>query len=108
MNSMHDVNITNVYEFYTCNYRGLINMLMILIMAFGMQSALQVSMNKSLVMSDARLTYLNVTISYRPAYSEYRVAPKGGNPAWRENCAYYTNDLQDAIGTMACIAKENN
>lgn len=48
----------------------------------------------------AYLRPLGIVIT-KTAYGEYRVNFKGG----REETAYYTNDLKDAVGTGAAMTK---
>jgi hypothetical protein len=45
---------------------------------------------------------LGFTLTRREA--EYRLAPIHGTPASREAAAYYTNDIEDAIGTAQFAA----
>jgi hypothetical protein len=45
---------------------------------------------------------LGFTLTRRDA--EYRLAPVDGTPASREAAAYYTNDIEDAIGTAQFAA----
>ena len=62
---------------------------------------------------EARLTLKPLGIVIKKQYGEYRVAfrlpqrTKGMPPAFNpEDSAYYTNDLDDAVGTGLLMAKE--
>jgi hypothetical protein len=65
-----------------------------------------------MTMVEARLILKPLNIVIRKRHGEYRVAfrtpyrTEGSPPFDQEASAYYTNDLDDAVGTGIAMAKE--
>lgn len=57
-----------------------------------------------MTLQDAKLAVRGLGFSLTKRDGEYRLAPYAGSPAEREAKAYYTNDLDDAIGTALALA----
>lgn len=60
-----------------------------------------------MTLQDAKRIVRDLGFSLTRKDGEYRLAPYAGTPAEREAKAYYTPDMDDALGTAWALAAHN-